>query len=807
MGTNEEDCVDKLLQDLRFAVRSVRRQPGFVAVALATLALGIGTATAMFTVVNGVLLKPLRFHDPAALTMIRILGSDGLLYPLPDADFLALRANHPAFERVAVYAPTSFNLTGSGTPEVVRASWATGDFFATLGVQPQLGRFFVPADDAPGAGHVVVLAHGFWTRRFGANPSIVGQTIRLDDVECTIVGVARPGLQFPRRQLDLWRNRRVAPPTRRGPFYLVGLARMQPGATTATGRANLEALAASLKQQHGPGTWSFQAVPLTEALVGDARTPLYLLLGAVGILLLIALANVANLLLARAASRQREVAVRAALGAGRARIARQLLTESALLSLAGGALGVLLGIGLTRTLLPLGELIIPRLAEIRVDMRVMLFALGVSLVAGILFGTAPALQASSMDLVEPLRDDQRGGASRSRRMLQRTLVVAEIALALMLSVGAGLLIRSLIRLQRVDTGFDSRNVLTFALSLPDARYKDENASRAFYERVLDRLQSVPGVQRTATAVSLPPDQVTVTDNFTAEGQHYAVGEAAPVGIMMIVSPSYFGALNIPLVRGRLFDDRDREGAEGVVIVNRALADRYYPKGDAIGRRFRTGGPERPKNAWMRIVGIVGDVKYSGLGEPADPAFYLPFRQWPWSEQFVVLRTAVDPNGIVSSVRDAVWSIDRELPIAQLRTMDQMLGESSADSRFRAYLLGAFGALGLILAVIGVYGVMAYAVAQRARELGVRAALGARPKDLVHLVVKDAGLIAVTGVVVGLLGAWMLTGLTQKLLFQVTPRDPATFVGTAVVLAAAALVASWLPARRAGRTDPVAVLKQ
>ena len=439
--------MDKLLQDLRFAIRSLRRQPGFVAIALATLALGIGTTTAMFTVVNGVLLKPLPFHDPAALRMIQIVGGDGMLFPLPDVDFLALRANHPAFERVAVYVPTSFNLTGTDTPEVVRAAGVTGEFFATLGVQPYLGRFFAPADDAPGAPEAVVLSHAFWVRRFGANAAIVGQTIRLNGVNCAIVGVARPGLQFPRRQLDLWRNHRVGPPPRRGPFYMVGLTRTQAGGTVAMERANLDAVAASIKQQHGPGDWRFRSVPLTDALVGDARTPLYFLLGAVGILLLIALANVANLLLARATSRQREVAVRAALGAGRARIARQLLTESALLSLAGGTLGIVLGIVLTRALLPLGELIIPRVAEVRVDTRVMLFALAVSLVAGLLFGTAPALQVSGTNLVEPLRDDQRAGAGRSRRALQRTLVVAEIALALMLSVGAGLLIRSLVRLR------------------------------------------------------------------------------------------------------------------------------------------------------------------------------------------------------------------------------------------------------------------------------------------------------------------------------------------------------------------------
>ena len=799
--------MDKLLQDLRFAFRSMRHQPGFVAVALATLALGIGTATAMFTVVNGVLLKPLPFHDPANLTTIRIVSADGMVLPLPNADFLALRANHPAFERVAVYAPTSFNLTGTGTPEVVRSAWGTGDFFSTLGVQPQLGRFFAPADDAPGAPDVVVLGHAFWTRRFAASPAVIGQTIRLDDVDCTIVGVARPGLQFPRQELDLWRNRTISPPSRRGPFYLVGLARLQSGATLDSARANLAAVGSSLKQQYGPGTWNFHAVPLADALVGEARAPLYLLFGAVGILLLIALANVANLLLARATSRQREVAVRAALGAGRARIARQLLTESAALGLAGGGLGIALGIVLTRALLPLGELIIPRAAEVQVDMRVMLFALAVSLIAGLLFGAAPALQVSGTNLVEPLRDDQRAGASSSRRTLQRTLVVAEIGLALMLTVGAGLLIRSLVHLQQVDLGFEPRNLLTFQLSLPGARYKDEAASLEFYQRLLEGLQTVPSVQHAATAVSLPPNQVTVTDGFTAEGQRYAVGDAAPVGTMMVVSESYFGALRIPLVRGRIFDERDREGAEAVVIVNRTLADRYYPNGDAVGRRFRIGGPERPKNAWMRVVGIVGDVKYSGLAEPPDPAFYLPFRQHSWSSMYVVIRTAVPPASVIAQARDAVWSIDRELPVARVRTMDQMLGEASAGSRFRAYLLGAFGALGLILALIGVYGVMAYAVAQRARELGVRAALGARPRDLVGLVVRDAGLLTAAGVLLGLAGAWALTGLAQKLLFQVTPRDPATFAVTATVLAGAALLASWLPARRAGRTDPIEVLRQ
>jgi len=801
--------MDSLLQDLRFSIHSFRRQPGFVAVALGTLALGIGTATAMFNVVNGVLLKPLPFHDPAALTMIRIEGRGGGLFPLPDADYLALRADHHAFANVAVYASTSFNFTGSGTPDVLRGAWVSGDFFTTLGVQPAAGRFFAGADDAPGAAHMVVLTHRFWTRRFGADPNVIGQTIRLDDVPCTIAGIGPPGLEFPRQDLDLWRNGIIETPTRRGPFYLTGIGRLRSSEPQgiAAAHANLETAAATLKQQYGPGDWSFQMLPLTDALVGDVRTPLYLLLAAVGFLLLIAIANVANLLLSRSAARQRELAVRLALGASRARIVRQLLTESALLSAAGGALGVLLGIGITTVLLPLGRTIVPRLAQIEMDWRVLAFAAGISVAAGLLFGTAPAMQVSRRDVSsDPLRDGQRTGTSRSRRRLQRTLVVAEIALALMLSVGAGLLVRSLIRLQQVELGFRPERLLTFTLALPRTRYPDEHASRAFYQRLLERLEAMPGVQSAAVAVSLPPDRVTVTDNFTAEGQQYDIGQSAPVGTLMVASASYFRTLGIPLLAGRLFDDRDRPGGERVVIVSRTLAERYYPGGNAVGRRFRNGGPERPKNEWMRVVGIVGDVKYDGLAAAPAPAFYWPFEQHPWTDQFVVLRTTTEPEAVTGAVRDAVWSIDRELPLALVRTMDELRAAASADSTFRTYLLGSFGALGLMLALVGVYGVMSYAVSQRSHEMGLRAALGARPWDLVALVLRDAGMLAALGIVIGLVGALAVTSVSETLLFGVTPRDPATFAGVAALLAAAALLASWIPATRAGRSDPLGVLR-
>jgi putative ABC transport system permease protein len=799
--------VDTLRQDLRFALRSLRRQPGFVAVALLTLALGIGTTTAMFTVVNGVLLTPLPFRDPERLVLVRIESKLGGVFPLPDADFLAWRAEHAAFERIAVFSNTSFNLTGSGTPEVVRGAWASGDFFTTLGLQPQAGRFFVSADDAPGAPAVVVLGYAFWQTRFGGNPAIVGQTIRLNDVPCTVVGVAPPRLSFPRPDLDLWRNRVVGPPPRRGPYYLTGLARLRPDATTASARANLTAVRdAILRQYGGAADWTFQAVPMTDAVVGDARTPLVVLLAAVGALLLIALANVANLLLARASSRQREVALRAALGAGRLRIARQLLTEATLLGIAGGMLGLALASGLTRVLLTLGETIIPRLADVQLDNRVMLFALAVSLLSSVIFGVGPALQASRSDLVEPLRDGQRTGAGRTRRRAQRAFVVAEIALALVLSIGAGLLGRSLVRLQQVDPGFNPERLLTFSLNLPQARYTGTDASRAFYTQLLERLSAVPGVQSAAVGVSLPPDQVTVTDNFTAEGRVYAPGESAPTGTMVVASHAYFQTLGIPLLRGRLFDDRDRAGAEPVVIVSRTLAERYYPNGEAVGRRFRTGGPERPNNQWMQVVGIVDDVRFDGLATQPSPAYYLPFAQHPWSTQFVVVRGALDPSQLVTAVRTAVWSIDSQLPLARIRTMDQMMRNASADVRFRTFVLSCFGALGLLLAVVGVYGVMSHAVSQRAHEMGVRAALGARPRDVIALVMRDALRLALFGLAIGLAAALATTTAAEKLLFGVQPKDVPTFAGAALILTAAALLASWLPARRAARIDPLSAIR-
>ncbi|NUR55806.1 MAG: ABC transporter permease [Acidobacteria bacterium] len=791
-------------QDIRAALRSLDRQRGFVTVVLITLALGIGATTAMFTVVNGVLLRPLPFRDPESLALVRIAGTNGGIFPLPDADFLAWRANHPAFQRVAVFSNTSFNLTGAGDPEVVRAAGVSGDFFATLGIAPFRGRMFTSADDAPGAERVVVLAHEFWRERFGGDPGAIGRRVRLNDQPATVVGIAPPRFSFPRRDIGLWSNLRIGTPPRRGPFYLTGVARLN--TDLAGARANLDLISSDVMRQYGGAQdWTFQLVPITDAIVGSARTPLYLLLAAVSVLLLIALTNVANLLLARAAGRQRELALRAALGAGRGRLVRQLLTESSLLGVAGGGLGLLLAVWLTRALLTLGATSIPRLGEIRLDVRVFAFAAIVSILAGVVFGSAPALHASAGDLAQPLREGPRTGAGTRHRRAQRALVVIEMALALVLSVGAGLLVRSLIHLERVDAGFTPHGLLTFALDLPEARYPDAAASRAFYERLIARLEALPTVQSAAVAPSLPPAQLSVTDNFTAEGHTYLPGQSAPVGAMVIASDALFQTLGVPLVSGRLFDRREQPQSEPVVIVSRTIADRYYPNG-AVGRRFRTGGPERPGNAWMRIVGVVGDVKYEGLAAPAAPAYYLPFRQQSWSSEFVVIRTTGDPSRAVGAVRQAVWSIDRDLPLALLRTMDQVMAEASAESRFRTFVLAGFGGVGLVLALVGVYGVMAYAVSQRLHELGVRAALGAQRHDLIALVLGEAAWTAAAGVTIGLAGAVFATRLTETLLFGVTPRDPATFAAAAALLVAAAFVASWMPAQRAARVDPMSALR-
>jgi putative ABC transport system permease protein len=621
-----------------------------------------------------------------------------------------------------------------------------------------------------------------------------------------VTGVMPASFAFPDADLDGWRVLPMKAPRRRGPFYTWGIARLRPGATIEQGRANIAALEASVKRRYrGPEDWTYALVPLRDQMVGDVRRVLYLLLASVGFLLLIATANVANLLLARAGSRSREIAVRTAIGAARSRIVAQLLTESVVLGILGSAAGLLVAGWGTHALLALAPDGIPRLNEVHINVRVFVFAVGTASVCALAFGLAPALRAARLPLVESLKDGGRGGAAGRQRRTQQLLVVAEIALAMMLCVAAGLTIRSTAALARVNPGFAPTQLLTFQLDLPETRYDTPRKIAGFYDELRGRLQSTPGVRSVGYSTSLPPDRNWMTDNFVAEGRVLQPNQSAPVASLVFVDDDYFRTLGVPLVAGRFFDERDTIGQPYRVIVNETLAKRYYPNG-AVGRVLKQGGPERPNNPWMQIVGVVGDVKYSGLDAAPEPAFYLAHRQQPFSREFVVIRAAIDPQSAVAPIRAAIASIDKDVPMTRLRTIEALMAASIAAPRFRTTLLTVFAITGLALAAIGVYGLMAYTVSERTRELGVRVALGATARDVMGIVLVEAFALSAAGVAIGVVGALATTRLMAALLFGVAPSDPATFVAIAAVLMATALVGSYLPARRATRVDPMATLR-
>jgi len=608
----------------------------------------------------------------------------------------------------------------------------------------------------------------------------------------------------------VWQIHTTDPPTRRGPFYTWGIARLKPGVSTQQADVNLRTVAASLSARY-PSTddWRFAVVPMQEALVGDVRRLLFVLLGAVGFLLLIATANVANLLLARAASREREIAVRGALGAGRSRIVAQLVTESLVLAAVAGVAGLGVAAWGTRALLAVAPEGIPRLDEVGMSVPVFAFALGVAMLCGVAFGLAPALRASRSPLVEMLKEGRSRTATAPHRRLQRVLVVAEIALAMVLSVGAGLMIRSLTALGAVNRGFEPDHLLTFEIALPGAQYQGPRKVAAFYDGLVDRLEALPGVRSAAVTISLPPHLLRATDNFMVEGQVLPPGQSAPLGPLVLVGDAYFRTLEVPLVRGRFFDRRDTLDSMPAVIINETLARHYFAGVDPIGRRLKDGGPERPvgaNNPWMTVVGVVGDLKYSGLDTVPDPTFYLPFRQTAWSRQHVVVRAAGDPLALGPAARSAVAGIDKDIPVFNMTTMDELITASVAAPKFRTVLVTTFAIVGLLLAAIGIYGVMAYAVSERTHELGIRIALGADRRDVVRLVIGEALLQAAAGVAAGLAGAFATTRLIQSLLFGVTTTDTGTFAAISALLVVTALVASYFPARRAMRVDPMIALR-
>ena len=798
-----------LLSDARYALRLLLKRPGFAAVAILTLALGIGATTAIFTVVYAVLLRPLLFRDVDRLVQVRIIGRDRAEFPLPNTDFLAWRSQNQTADAIAAFDNSSATITGDGSPERIPGSKVTDRFFDVLGARPLLGRVFQEGDDKPGAPKTAVLSHALWMRRYHGDPAVVGRTVMVGAEPHVVIGVMPAGFNYLPGEKEIWRILTMEEPRRRGPFYMSGIARLKPGVSMAELRANLGLVSAGLKRQYpGPEDWTLDALPLHEAIVGDVRRILYVLLGAVGFLLLIATANVANLLLARAASREREIAVRGALGAGRGRIVGQLVTESVVLGAVSGVAGLAMAFWGTRALIALAPEGIPRLGEVGMSAAVFLFALALASLSGVLFGLAPALRASNIPLIESLKEGGRVAGASHRRM-QQALVVAEIALALMLSVGAGLMVRSFVALQRVSPGFEPSHLLTFRLSLPSTQYGDRAAQRGFYTRLLQRLEALPGVQTAGLTVSLPPYLLSMTDNFMVEGQVLPPNQSAPLGPLLFVNETYFAALGAPLLRGRFFTEHDDDKAPDVAIINETLAKQFFPGVDSVGRRLKNGGPERPigpNNSWNTIVGVVGDINYSGLDAPPEPAVYFPFRQATSNNQYIVVRTAMDPRSLAPAVRAVVADLDKDLPVANLRTMDELMTESVAPPRFRTILVSMFAAVGLLLAAIGIYGVMAYAVTERTHELGVRIALGADRGDVLRIVLGEAAWLAACGVALGVVGAVGATRLIQTLLFGVTPTDTLTFAAIAMLLTATAFVASYIPARRATRVDPMVALR-
>jgi putative ABC transport system permease protein len=812
--------LDTLWLDLRYGARTLAKSPGFTAVAVLALALGIGANTALFSVVDGVLFRQLPYPDAGRLVLVsrHFARSNFPFGNLCVADYLDWRAANRAFEDPALVQRRRLDLTGAGEPEQLSGAAVTAGFFSAMRVHPLLGRVFVAGEDGSAPQRLAVLSETLWRRRFGGNPGIVGQAVDLDGSPSTVIGVMPATFHFPRPDSEIWTNLRFAAPTRRGPFFYRGVARLRAGVTLAQAQAELDTIAHRIEQADPRiSRLTFPLLPLRDSVVGEARPALLVLFGAVTLVLLIAAVNVANLLLARAAAREREMAVRLGLGAGRARLVRQLLTESGLLALLGCAAGIAVaagGIGLLRAWNP-GDL--PRMQEVRLDAGVLGFTLLISLATGLIFGLAPALSSSRSGAVASLREGARGSsASPARRRTRAALVVAEIALSLFLLAGATLFLRSFVRLQRVQTGLQAppRRLLSLQISLQAVKYPDGTggvggiggmASSVFYGQLLDRVRHLPGVEAAAITDSLPPDREGDADTYLIAGRPLAPGELNPIVSAPTVSADYFSTVGIPLLRGRFFDARDQASSLPVVILSAGLARHEFAGQNPLGQRIKRSGPD-VDSPYMEVVGVVGNAKYLGLTNPTDAAYYTPEPQNTALKQILVVRTAAAAAGLAPALRRAVQAADRDAVVSSVVTVEQALADSVAQPRFRTLLLAAFAAAAVLLAAIGIYGVIAFSVAQRTHEIGVRMALGARRADVLRLVVGQGAHLALAGIGLGLAAALAFTRLLTNLLYGVSALDPVTFTLVPLLLAAVALAASFLPARRAARIDPQLALK-
>jgi predicted permease len=820
------NSIETLIQDLRYGARMLMKSPGFTFVAVLTLALGIGANTAIFSVVNGVLLRQLPYEEPERLALIwEKFSSWGLgQAPISASEFTDYRNQTHSFSSLAAFDTADFNLTGGDLPERVSGAQVSAGLFPLLGVKPQLGRAFSAEENEPGRDNVVLLSHGLWRRRFGADPGIIGRTLSLSDRSYTVIGVMPPSFQFPMslfvikgvtftQPAELWTpvtfsaDRLKARASR----SLGVIGRLKPGVTLTQAGAEVQAIAYRMRQQYPesypPEGWGAYAVSLHEQIVGRMRLPLLALLGAVSLVLLIACANVASLLLARSTVRRKEIAVRASLGASRRRIIRQLLTESLLLAFCGGGLGLLIALWGTDQLVSLSAQTLPRMKEVGLDGRVLGFTLAISILTGLVFGLMPVIEASKLDLNAVLKEGgRRATVSPGQRRLRSLIVAAEFALALTLLIGAGLLSRSFWRLQNVSPGFEPENVLTFQLSLPWKSYPGSQYVSAFFQQAIARIAHLPGVKAVGAASILPLSGSNSDEGFVIEGRPLRDLNDVSDEEFRVVTPDYFRAMGIPLIKGRFFNDADKADAPGVTIINQAFAERHFRGEDPVGKRLTRDDPRGSNVNWITIVGVVGDVRHSGLNVEAKPEFYIPHLQETRSSMTLAARVAADPASLSAAIRHEIRGLDAQLPVYNLRSMERIVDESVAAQRLSTLLIGGFAALALILAAIGIYGVMSYAVAQHTHEIGIRIALGARTPDVLKLVVTQGMKPALAGVAIGLAVSFGLTRLIRNLLFDVSATDPTTFVAITLVLTAIGLLACWIPARRATKVDPAVALR-
>ena len=808
-----------LVQDLRYALRQLRKSPGFTAVAVTTLALGIGANTAMFSVIDTVLLRPLAFRDPNRLVAVKTTEPNrrddiGVSYPA----FLDWRSQDHLFEGLSAFRVDDFTLTGRREPAHVTGAVVSANLFSLLGVTPSFGRAFTNEEDHPGTGLPVVLSHAFWLQRFGSDPNIVGQSLTLSGRSFTVLGVMPASFQFPIQAtpVDFWttialdlQSDNGNPPmaSQRGVSYLDVIGRLNPQVTLVQATTEMSRIQDGLNKQYPDNrAKGIAIVPEINAIVGDARSGLVILFAAVGLVLLIACANLSNLLLARATARSREISVRSALGASRWGIVRQLLIESILLSSAGAGAGLLVAVWVIRLLIVLAPEQLPRVSQSGLNLQVLIFTAATAIVTTLLFGLVPALHASRVKLAASLNEAGRSGTeTRERRRLKDLFVVTETALAVVLLTGAGLLARSLQSLARVDPGFAKEHVITFGLDLP-GRYSHSERVQ-FYERLLTGIRTLPGVRSASAAFPLPLSAADVKTSFAAEGQQLKPSEL-PVTTLHIVDDDYFHTLGIPLLAGREFDSHDdAPNAVPVVVISQHLAGQIFPGQNPVGKWITPNISTGPEDAPRRVViGVVGDVKAEGLSAPVIAESYVPYAQLPFAPMSVIIRSQEDPQPLVPALTKEVQSVDKDLPLLHIKMLDEYVGDSIADTRFQTILLGNFGLLAFLLTAVGLYGVISYAVAQRTREMGVRLALGADRDSILAMIIKSGVVLAGSGIAFGLVAALLLTRSIASLLYGVSPSDPLTFIGVPIALITMAMIASYVPARRAAKVDPMAALR-